>query len=118
MVNDAENRLGEYAEEVWLEAYGTNFFGAHGLTLFEDYPFEVTLRMPGHVVSTNAHTEEAGQLGWVFDHEDFVLNDLKLRANSRIVHRTRIVATAALIPLLPIAWLGFFMPRRRRSTEA
>lgn len=118
VLNDAENRLADYAEEDWLESFGTAFFGAHGLALFDRYPFDVSLRMPGLVVSTNAHTREAGELRWAFDHEAFILNDLTLDASSRIVHRNRIVAAAALSPFLPIAWLGFARSHRRRSREA
>lgn len=111
--NDAGNRLADYPDEAWLESFGTDFFGAHNLTIFDSYPFEITLRMPGLIVSTNARERGAGLLTWSFDHEEFILNDLKLSARSRIVHRNRILAAAALIPLLPIVWLGFGASSRR-----
>ena len=114
---DARNRLSDHSEEVWLESFGTDFFGAHHLTIFESYPFEISLRMPGTIVSTNAHEQEAGVLTWSFDHEEFILNDLKLVARSRIVHRNRILGASALIPLLPIVWLGLGPSSRRRREQ-
>jgi len=97
------------------EALEDDIFGAHGFGLFESYPFELSLQLPGEVVGTNADTQEADMLHWAFSYEDFWIKDRVLQAKSRIVHRNRIVITAALALLAAIAGLLVVMRRRQSA---
>jgi hypothetical protein len=113
--DDVDERLDDFVDTEQGGAIEDDIFGAHGWALFESYPFELSVQLPGEIVATNADTQEAGTLRWEFAYDDFWLTDLVLRAESRIVHRDRIVIAAALALLGAIAGLLVVVTRRRSA---
>lgn len=99
------------------EALEDEIFGAHGFALFEIYPFVLSLKLPGEIVSTNATSRESGLLQWSFEHDAFWLRELTLRASSRVVHRDRIVIAAAWIFFGAIGALLVVVSRRQRTAQ-
>jgi hypothetical protein len=107
-----ENRLERQAGSERLTRLIENIFGVHGFALFESYPFELSLTLPGAIVSTNADSRDGGMLRWSFEGDDFVLGDRVLYAESRVVHAERVVYTAILAGLIVFV-AGFFALRGR-----
>jgi len=83
--------------------------GVFGFTLFESYPFELSLSLPGDYVASNADLRESGVLTWSFESEDFMLHEHTLYARSRIVHWGRILLVLTLL----VAFFGIFWTRKR-----
>ncbi len=84
-------------------------FGAFGVTLFESYPFELSLSLPGDYVASNADLRESGVLTWSFESEDFMLHEHTLYARSRIVHWGRVLLVLTLL----VAFFGILWTRKR-----
>jgi hypothetical protein len=84
-----------------------DLFGVHGFTLFNKYPFNVQLKVPGTVSAGNYHSRENGKLVWQFSHEDFQLHEYVLFAKSRVIYWNRILVSS-------IALLIFALWRRQR----
>ena len=84
-------------------------FGVHGFTLFDSYPFELSLSLPGDYVASNADVRESGVLRWSFKSEDFWLHEHTLYARSRIVHWDRVLLVLTLL----VAFFGIFWTRKR-----
>ncbi len=83
--------------------------GVFGFTLFESYPFELSLSLPGDYVASNADLLESGVLTWSFENEDFMLHEHTLYARSRIVHWGRVLLVLTLL----VAFFGIFWTRKR-----
>ena len=82
-----------------------DLLGVHGFVLFESYPFELSLSLPGIYVASNADVRGAGVLSWSFKSEDFWLHEHTLYARSRIVHWNRVLFALTLrVALFGIFW--------------
>lgn len=112
VLDATENRLERLADSERLTRLEENIFGVHGFALFESYPFELSLTLPGTIVSTNADSRDAGVLQWSFEGDDFVLGDRVLYAESRVVHAERVVYAAILAGL--IVFVAGFVALRGR----
>ena len=106
ILGDVEDQLDDLFDTAWGEAIEDDLFGAHGFALFETYPFELSLTLPGVIVASNADTQASGRLSWAFDYDDFWLNARTLHASSRIVRLDRILFASFLAVLiaLGISW--------------
>ena len=102
---DALDRLDD--REDLRELFDTleeDLLGVHGLVLFESYPFELSLSLPGNYVASNADVRGPGVLSWSFKSEDFLLHEHTLYARSRIVHWNRVLLALTLL----VAFFGIF----------
>ncbi len=115
VMDDAEIRADRELTDSWLEEVEEDLFGVHGFALFESYPFELSVSLPGELVSTNAEAEASGDLRWAFDHDDFWMRDRTLHARTRIVHTRRILAASAALLLAGVVVVS--VVRRRRRTR-
>jgi len=83
-------------------------FGAHGFRLFDRFPFEIHVSLPGDTYRSNATGTADGALLWEFDNDTFVLRDYVVEARSRIVYPSRIktagIVLGALLALA-LAWI-------------
>ena len=106
ILGDVEDQLEDLFETAWGEAIEDDLFGAHGFALFETYPFELSLTLPGVIVASNADAQASGRLSWTFDYDDVWLNVRTLHASSRIVRLDRILFASFLAALiaLGISW--------------
>ncbi len=86
-----------------------DLLGVHGLVLFESYPFELSLSLPGNYVASNADVRGPGMLSGSFKSEDFLLHEHTLYARSRIVHWNRVLLALTLL----VAFFGIFWTRKR-----
>lgn len=103
--------LGEKLEEAdcddcidWPIHLGDDVFGVHGFLLFKSYRFEISLTMPGDMISNNADSRDGKTLTWEFLNRDFQYRAHSLIAKSRMIYWNRIVA-AFLILLICALWL-------------
>lgn len=113
VIDDVERRFGDYADDVWFDEFEEELFGVHGFTLFQSFPFELSLSMPGAISSSNADSNEMGMLRWTFSNDDFLMTDRVLHASSRVVHRTRIVAAIAFTLVIAITASLVVLSRER-----
>ena len=89
-----------------------DLLGVHGLVLFESYPFELSLSLPGNYVASNADVRGSGVLSWSFKSEDFLLHEHTLYARSRIVHWNRVLLVLTLL----VAFFGIFWTKLDSKT--
>ncbi len=105
------DRLGEREDLGELfDSLEEEIFGVHGLLIFDSYPFEISLSLPGDYVASNADVRESGVLKWAFDSENFWLHEHTLYARSRIVHWGRVLFALTLLA----AFSGIFWIRKRQ----
>jgi hypothetical protein len=85
-------------------------FGVRGFEFlsFRSYPFQLSVRLPGTIVASNADRISSNKLEWRFRANQFVLNDWVLRAHSRVVHGDRIVLGSLGFALILVVggWLA------------
>ena len=104
------DRLGEREDLGELfDSLEEDLLGVHGLVLFQSYPFEISLSLPGDYVASNADVRESGVLKWAFREGDFWLHEHTLYARSRIVHWGRVLFALTLLA----AFSGIFWIRKR-----
>ncbi len=104
------DRLGEREDlGEFFDSLEEEIFGVHGLLIFDSYPFEISLSLPGDYVASNADVRESGVLKWAFREGDFWLHEHTLYARSRIVHWDRVLLVLALL----VAVSGIFWTRKR-----
>jgi hypothetical protein len=114
VVTQAEENIETHFESESFDALEDQIFGAHGFGLFESYPFELSVTLPGRIVASNADSEDSGLLSWVFDRDRFVYQKHTLEADSRIVHVERIWFASLLTLLIAVGLFGRRMRRRNR----
>ena len=110
---DALDRLDDLEDlrEVF-DTLDEDLLGVHGLVLFESYPFELSLSLPGNYVASNADVRGPGVLSWSFKSEDFLLHEHTLYARSRIVHWNRVLLALTLL----VAFFGIFWTKLDSKT--
>ena len=106
--------LPEY--EAFLARAVEDVFGVHSLAIFEVYPFALTLRMPGTIVSTNATARQGELLSWEFGNESFTYAPYSLHASSRVVHIDRLIVLLWVVGVFAI--VGGWYWRKRQSARA
>jgi len=89
--------------------------GVHGFILFESYPFEITLTLPGDYVDSNADARADGKLRWLFESEDFVLSNYALYAKSRVIHWNRLLFIL-IVTIAGMAIITSSAEQRQRKT--
>jgi hypothetical protein len=95
----------DMASETLIDPVEEDLFGAHGFALFVSYPFELSVRLPGEHVASNADARMDGVLEWSFESEEFVLQPYTLEARSRIVHLERVLFLV-LLAIVLVAMVG------------
>ena len=91
-----------------IDSITDDLLGVHGFYLFEKYPFNVQLKIPGTLSSGNYHSRENGKLVWQFSQEDFQMHEYVLFAKSRVIYWNRILVSS-------IALLIWALWRRQRT---
>ena len=112
---DAEQRLEQLVDSEIAARVEEKILGAHGFHLFQSFPFELSLRLPGTIVSTNATVQEAGLLRWEFESDDFLWAPRRLSAQSRVVHADRIAGGSVIGILVVIAGIFAAASKRKRA---
>jgi hypothetical protein len=117
VVYAAMQRFGEPEDSLLAARLEEQLFGVHGFVFLVEYPFALSLRLPGEVLSSNADAEESGVLRWEFDSGKFMLARQELHARSRLVHGDRIVVAGILVALVILAGIFAVVQRRSRRPD-
>jgi|GEM_PF-1509061 len=98
------NKLGETYKKIeeklqphWDELMESNYedaFGVYGWPFFMNYPFEVSVIMPGKIVNSNTKDIKKDVAKWTFSREDFFLKDYDLEVKSRRLNYVAVIAFA------------------------
>ena len=94
-----------------------NFFGVYGLSLFDSYPFNLSLYLPGRLIRHNGELIEDGRLMWEFEQRDFIWKPYILWAQSLLLYPVRLFITGAVC-LLIVSILIFARKRRWRTVTS
>lgn len=109
----ASQRLERLADSPTFALLMEKLLGVHGFHLFESYPFKLSLRLPGEILSSNAQTDESGVLRWQIGSDEFVFGPYELHARSRVVHSDRIAVVGFATVLVLLCVLVARAQRRR-----
>ncbi|MFB3090630.1 MAG: hypothetical protein ACE1ZG_04690 [Gammaproteobacteria bacterium] len=104
----------EQLESMVSEKDLQNFFGVYGLSLFDSYPFNLSLYLPGRLLRHNGELTEDNRLMWEFKSEDFIWDPYLLWAQSFLLYPVRLFITG-VVCLLIVSILIFARKRRARA---
>lgn len=94
---------GSYVEELDKNNY-EDFLGVYGFPIFVTYPFQVSVIMPGRIISSNTKNIKLNTAKWIFSRQDFFLKEYKLEARSRQLNYVNIAVFAiGLVTILILA---------------
>lgn len=111
---EVQNKLKEVhkkIEEEWasyFENLNKNNFddalGVYGWAILVSYPFNVSVIMPGRIISANTKDIKLNTAKWIFSPEDFFLKEYKLEAKSRKLNYFAVTVFAlCLVAILILA---------------
>lgn len=116
-LKDAYKRIqgawSSYAGELDEKNYG-DYLGVYGLPILVRYPFQVSVIMPGKIISSNAKDIKLNTAKWSFSRENFFLKEYKLEAKSRRLNHLNIIGLAlSLTAILILAALRSNFSKRK-----
>jgi len=106
-----ESMVSEKDEQNLIGIYGDQFF------MGEDYPFNLSLYLPGRLIRHNGELTEDGSLIWEFKSKDFIWKPYISWAQSLLLYPVRLFITGAVC-LVIISILIFARKRRGRTVTS
>ncbi len=85
-LKEVHKKIAEELQSRWDGLSKRNYedaFGVYGMPIFVNYPFSVTVVMPGRVIASNSSGVKIDTAKWAFYPSDFFLKEYKLEAKSR-----------------------------------
>lgn len=100
-----EEKADAYSEQLQKDNYD-DALGVYGIPIFMGYSFNISVVMPGKIVSANAKEIKRNTAKWHFSADDFLFKEYKMRATSRKLNYVTIGILAAIAIILIILNLG------------
>lgn len=94
-----EEEWSSYFEELTKNNYD-DALGVYGWAILVSYPFNVSVIMPGRIISANTKDIKLNTAKWIFSREDFFLKEYKLEAKSRKLNYATIWILAGIVTIL------------------
>ncbi|MDP2942294.1 MAG: hypothetical protein Q8O36_02115 [Candidatus Omnitrophota bacterium] len=91
-----EEKAGAYGERLAEDNYD-DAFGVYGMSIFKSYPFNISVVMPGKIVSANSQEVSRNVAKWEFSPADFLFKEYTLRATSRKLNYVAVAILAVAL---------------------
>jgi len=91
-----EEKADAYSGHLQKDNYD-DAFGVYGIPIFMGYPFNVSVVMPGKIVSANTEEVKGNTAKWSFSADDFLFKEYTLRATSRKLNYVAVAILAVAL---------------------
>ncbi len=91
-----EEKASAYGQRLMDDNYD-DALGVYGIPIFENYTFNVSVVMPGNIVSANTEEFKMNTAKWEFSPADFLFKEYTLRAVSRKVNHAAVAVLAIVL---------------------